>query len=166
MTSGQPSKKSAKRSKSGRKPSDNFGLIAQIAFILLASVSVSAISYLSYVGYQKHIDPSNVHGDWIEIGAPPYSTDTLTFSNSGVSRNRRLISTSYEFDGSKIRFSTGSGMTVYKLSGSTRSPQLRRLYPESPAQSFVKEGYEDTVTSFGGGGMQKRRASLAEHFKP
>jgi len=145
---------------------DSYTKVIRFVFAVFAITAMTGVGYLSYQSHQDYVDPSNVYGDWIEIGAPPYSTDILTFSKSGVSMNRRLISTQYEFNGKEITFTTGTGTTVYKLAGNVRSPQLRRVWPDLPSQSFVKEGFEDTVTSAGGGGAQKRRASLAEHFKP
>ncbi|WP_411292418.1 hypothetical protein [Vibrio navarrensis] len=41
--------------------------IVTLFFLILATY----FSYRIYIEYQKYIDPANVYGDWIEIGAPP-----------------------------------------------------------------------------------------------
>lgn len=131
-----------------------------IAFVALA-ISFSLILYFSYKDYVR---PSNVYGTWIEIGAPPYNTERLKFSEHGVYRNGRLIATHFEFDGSTIEVKTGRGVSIYEISGTHESPQLRRLVPNSPTQRLVKSGYEDTVNIEGGGPAKNRRAALQEHF--
>ncbi|WP_193257778.1 DUF2850 domain-containing protein [Vibrio navarrensis] len=125
---------------------------------------VTYFSYRIYIEYQKYIDPSNVYGDWIEIGAPPYQTEILTLSNKGVYRNNRLIATSYQFNGKRITIETGIGLTVYQLAGNANSPQLRRIIPDSPTQRLVKKGYEDTILQSVDGAVQDRRQALREHF--
>lgn len=160
--------KQAETSATKQKPKgvDIYTKMIRLLFALFAIAAMAVVGYFSYQSHQDYVDPSKVYGDWIEIGAPPYQTDILNFSEQGVSRNRRLISTQYEFDGKEITFTTGTGTTVYKLAGNVRSPQIRRVWPDLPAQSFVKKGYEHTITTTSGGLGQKRRASLAEHFKP
>ncbi|KGK11373.1 hypothetical protein EA26_08640 [Vibrio navarrensis] len=125
---------------------------------------VTYFSYRIYIEYQKYIDPSNVYGDWIEIGAPPYQTEILTLSDKGVYRNNRLIATSYQFNGKRITIETGIGLTVYQLAGNANSPQLRRIIPDSPTQRLVKKGFEHTVLPSSGGAAQERRQALREHF--
>ncbi|MBE4580891.1 hypothetical protein BOO34_06060 [Vibrio navarrensis] len=125
---------------------------------------VTYFSYRIYIEYQKYIDPSNVYGDWIEIGAPPYQTEILTLSDKGVYRNNRLIATSYQFNGKRITIETGIGLTVYQLAGNANSPQLRRIVPDSPTQRLVKKGFEHTVLPSSGGAAQERRQALREHF--
>ena len=79
--------------------------------------------------------------------------------------NHRLIATSFDFDGKIVTISTGSGTTVYTISGTYDSPRLKRLEPSVPSQQFIKEGYEDTAAGDTHSVMQQRRASLAEQFK-
>ncbi|WP_253820753.1 DUF2850 domain-containing protein [Vibrio sp. 99-70-13A1] len=137
-----------------------------IARVIFGGFALAAIAWVGVSSYQSHLeftDPSNVYGNWIEVGSPPYQTDKLSLSEKGVIRNHRLISTSFEFDGSNILITTGSGVSIYKMSGNIRSPQLKRISPAVPPQTLVKEGFEHTVTSVSGGASQ-RRASLAEHF--
>lgn len=132
-----------------------------IAFCLAILATFSAAIYYSYLDY---IDPYNVHGRWIEIGTANYNQDTLELNSTGVFRNQRLIATQFEFDGSKIFVSTGAGVSIYQLTGTFNSPQLRRLQPNSPTQRFIKQGFEHTVDMEGGGIAKRRRAALAEHF--
>lgn len=146
-----------------RTPEQNMRIIRAvfaIAFVCLA-ISFSLILYFSYKDYVR---PSNVYGTWIEIGAPPYNTERLTLNEHGVYRNGRLIATHFEFDGSTIEVKTGRGISVYEISGTYESPQLRRLTPNSPTQRLIKSGYEDTVDMEGGGPAKNRRAALQEHF--
>nr|WP_284192696.1 DUF2850 domain-containing protein [Vibrio zhanjiangensis] len=129
---------------------------------LLISLAV-AFSAILYFSYKDYIHPKHVYGKWIEIGTPDYDTEILTFSERGVFRNERLITTDFEFDGTLITVATGSGQSVYQMSGTFKSPQLKRITPSSPTQRFIKSGYEDTVKS-GGGAAKNRRAALSEHF--
>ncbi|MFA0567660.1 DUF2850 domain-containing protein [Vibrio gallaecicus] len=137
-----------------------------IARVIFGGLALSSIAWFCLSSYQSHLeftDPSNVYGSWVEVGSPPYKTDKLSLSEKGVVRNHRLISTSFEFDGSNVFITTGSGVSIYKMSGNIRSPQLKRISPAIPPQTLVKEGFEHTVTSVSGGASQ-RRASLSEHF--
>ena len=79
--------------------------------------------------------------------------------------NHRFISTSFDFDGKIVTINTGSGPTVYTITGTYDSPRLKRLVPTTPSQQFVKEGYEDTVSGDAHSVMQQRRASLSAKFK-
>jgi len=124
---------------------------------------IVAFSAILYFSYKDYIHPKHVYGRWIEIGSPEYDTEILTFSERGVFRNERLITTNFEFDGTLITVTTGSGKSIYQVSGTFESPQLKRLNPSNPTQRFIKAGFEDTVNN-SGGAAQKRRAALSEHF--
>ncbi|MGC9460289.1 DUF2850 domain-containing protein [Vibrio genomosp. F10] len=137
-------------------------IIKSAIFSVIAILSVS-FSSLIYFSYQNFINPEHVYGNWIEIGSPKYDTDILLLSDSGVYRNKRLITTRFDFNGEKIEIETGKGMFIYELAGTPNSPQLKRIYPNSPTKRFIKEGYEDTVSNESGGG-KNRRAALSEHF--
>lgn len=134
---------------------------------LLVTLCLGLASYFAYqlyFQYQDYVAPENVYGEWIEIGAPPYSTEHLILSEQGFFRNNRLVATQYQFDGKRISVETGNGLTIYEVAGNPSSPQLKRLQPASPVQRFVKKGYEDTITDSAIGGAQNRRAALSEHF--
>ncbi|ELA4929705.1 DUF2850 domain-containing protein [Vibrio vulnificus] len=133
-------------------------------FVVFFLLLTGYFSFRIYSEYQLYVDPVNVYGEWIEIGAPPYLTERLTLSEQGVFRNNRLVATQYQFDGKRIIVETGNGLTIYQVAGSESSPQLRRLQPATPVQRFVKKGYEDTITESVSGGAQNRRAALSEHF--
>jgi len=135
-------------------------VIFVFVFVLLA-VSFSSLLYFSYKDYTH---PKHVYGKWIEIGAPAYKTEVLTLNEKGVYRNSRLIATQFDFDGKRITVQTGRGNSIYQLAGTFKSPQLRRLEPNSPTQRFIKEGYEDTIDMEGGGSAKNRRAALSDHF--
>lgn len=114
--------------------------------------------------YKDYVDPKHVHGSWIEIGAPSYQTEVLTFDERGVFRNNRLVSTNFDYNGKNIEVETGLGITIYQVTGTMKSPQLKRIEPSSPIQRFVKQGYEDTITDSEGNAGQTRRAALSAHF--
>ena len=151
-----------------KKPTKSRDLFANsllYGFLLAGFMVALTAGYFAYQAHQQSVSPSNVHGTWIEIGAPPYKTDILTLSDNGVMMNHRFISTSFDFDGKIVTINTGSGPTVYTISGTYDSPRLKRLVPSTPSQQFIKEGYEDTATGDTHSIMQQRRASLAEQFK-
>lgn len=77
-------------------------LIASTVTLLFLAL-VTYFSYRIYIEYQEYIDPSNVYGDWIEIGAPPYQTEILTLSDKGVYLSLDQISS--HFTGPKHIFS-------------------------------------------------------------
>ncbi len=123
-----------------------------IATILAMSIILaSVLGFAFYTSHQKHISPSRVYGNWIEIGAPKQSTEILSFTDYGALRNHRLIATSFEFDGRIVTLETGSGMWVYERVGTPRSPQLRRITPALPPQRFIFEAsnilFQWTVTA-------------------
>lgn len=137
---------------------------AKVVKLLLTTLFISltiGFSSLLYFSYQDYINPKHVYGRWVEIGTPPYNTEILELSESGVLRNERLIATHFEFDGKNVYVTTGEGTSVYQITGTFDSPQLKRMQPNSPRQRFVKEGYEDSVKD---GGAKNRRAALSEHF--
>ncbi|MEF1309961.1 DUF2850 domain-containing protein [Vibrio mytili] len=135
--------------------------------IIFAFVGASLLAFTSYqlhLSYQASISPTNIYGEWIEIGATPYQTERLNFTSEGVYRNHRLVSTKFDFDGQTITLNTGLGKTVYQLSGSHLSPQIRRIEPLFPDQRFIRKGFEHTVQGSEIGTASKRRAALSEHF--
>lgn len=139
--------------------------MVKLAFwaILLSLMSVMLVTCVQ--SYRSYIDPANVYGNWIEIGAPEYQIEVLTLSPEGVYRNHRLISTDFEFDGKNIRFITGNGISVYRLSGTYESPQLSHDEPPPmPIQRFIKQGFEATLPAQEGAAAS-RRSALAEHFR-
>ncbi|MCF7505989.1 MULTISPECIES: DUF2850 domain-containing protein [Vibrio] len=147
------------------KSRDIFANSLLYSFLLAGFMIALTAGYFAYQAHQQSVSPNNVHGTWIEIGAPPYKTDILTLSDNGVMMNHRFISTSFDFDGKVVTVNTGSGPTIYTISGTYDSPRLKRLFPSTPSQQFIKEGYEETATGDTHSVMQQRRASLAEQFK-
>ncbi|MBU2899197.1 DUF2850 domain-containing protein [Vibrio hepatarius] len=156
-------KKTDKDTEPGKRSNFTKGTFLKLSGATLLVALAVAFSSILYFSYKDYIHPKNVYGRWIEIGTPEYDTEILTFSKRGVFRNERLITTDFEFDGTLITVTTGSGKSVYQVSGTFESPQLKRLTPSHPNQRFIKAGFEDSVNS-GGGAAQKRRAALSEHF--
>ncbi|EDP59819.1 DUF2850 domain-containing protein [Vibrio sp. AND4] len=133
-------------------------------FALFGCSLFSLIGYILYNSYLDYTDRNKIHGEWIEIGAPPYHTEQLSFTPNGVFRNHRLIATQFEFDGKVITLNTGLGKAEYHLSGSHLSPQIHRIEPRFPEQRFILKGFEHTVQGSETGAASKRRAALSEHF--
>ncbi|WP_182026125.1 DUF2850 domain-containing protein [Vibrio rotiferianus] len=142
---------------------NKFALIKSI-FLTVACGVLGIFGYLLHLSYLDYIDPDKIYGEWIEIGAPPYQTEVLLFSADGVFRNNRFVATNFEFDGKLITLNTGLGKTVYQISGSHLSPQIRRIEPRIPDQRFILKGFEHTVQGSDIGSASKRRAALSEHF--
>lgn len=136
----------------------------KLSFATLFVTLAVAFAALLFFSYNDYVHPKNVYGRWIEIGTPGYNTEVLTFNERGVYRNDRLITTTFDFDGKVITVTTGGGISIYQIAGTFKSPQLRRLEPNSPTQRFIKAGYEDTVDMGRGGSAKNRRAALSEHF--
>ena len=133
------------------------------AVFILSSLAI-AFGALIYFGYQDFTHPKHVYGRWIELGVPSYQTEILVLNSEGVFRNQRLIATKFGFDGKQVTIETGNGSSIYKIAGTHNSPQLKRIVPDYPSQSFIKEGYEDTIKSHSAGSTTSRRNALAEHF--
>ncbi len=138
--------------------------IIKTTFGIVCCSLLALTSYFLHLSYQNSRAPEQIYGEWIEIGAPPYQTELLTFSPDGVYRNHRLITTTFDFDGKVITLYTGLGKTAYQRSGSHLSPQLRRIEPSVPDQRFILKGFEHTVKGSEIGSASKRRAALSEHF--
>ncbi|MGL4828338.1 MAG: DUF2850 domain-containing protein [Vibrio sp.] len=139
-------------------------LVFKSVFWSSLTILGTAFTVLLYLSYQDYVNPKQVFGAWVEIGAPSYQTEVLRFNEQGVFRNDRLISTNYEFNGVEITIRTGSGTFIYELSGTFNSPQLKRIQPSSPTQRFIREGFEHTVNVQGNNAAQVRRSALSEHF--
>ena len=137
--------------------------IKVILGLILATLA-AGFALLIYFSYRAYTNPEHVYGTWIEIGTPVYNTDTLTLNNHGVFKNGRLIATQYDFTGKRIYVETGSGISIYEMAGTERSPQLKRLQPNSPTQRFIKQGFEHTIDRENGGPAKNRRAALSDHF--
>jgi len=137
--------------------------IFKSVFALGLIIAALACGALIFFGYQSYTSPKQVYGSWIEINAPGYRTEVLTLNDQGVFRNHRLISTNFDYDGKNIEIKTGKGRYVYALAGTENSPQLKRTEPASPIQRFIKQGYEDTVSTEGQS-TDLRRNMLSQHF--
>ncbi|MDE1241149.1 DUF2850 domain-containing protein [Vibrio aestuarianus] len=140
--------------------------LKSVFWIALSTVAVGFAALL-FFSYQDYTHPKKVYGSWIEIGAPSYSTEIMTFNEKGVFRNSRLISTNFNYDGKEIEIRTGDGITIYQQSGTINSPQLKRIEPSTPNQRFIKQGYEATIqTDESGDPSKNRRSALSDHFSP
>ncbi len=158
-------KSSAKVSpKKSKKPMITREQTIKGAIFTILTILGFSFASLTYYSYQEYVHPRHVYGSWIEIGTPSYDTDILTLTEGGVFRNKRLITTTFEFDGKKINLKTGQGEFVYQLAGTPNSPQLKRVHPDGPVKRFIKQGYEHTVDSGSAGAGKNRRAALSEHF--
>ncbi|MGR5236356.1 DUF2850 domain-containing protein [Vibrio alfacsensis] len=158
-----------RKRKSDQKPQPSFwtrhqSKVIKGAFVLFGCNLLGFISYQLYASYTDYIDPDKVYGEWIEIAAPPYQTEYLRFTPDGVFRNHRLIATQFKFDGKLITLNTGLGKTIYQISGSHLSPQIRRVEPAFPEQRFIFKGFEHTVQGSETGAASQRRAALSNHF--
>ncbi|MGF1843930.1 MULTISPECIES: DUF2850 domain-containing protein [Vibrio] len=138
--------------------------LIRVCFILFGSAVFSVTCYFLFSSYQDHVNPEQIYGDWIEIGAPKYQTDILNFSSKGFTHNHRLISTKFDYDGKKIHIKTNAGETTYELSGTFSSPQLLRIVPRKPRVTFIKKGYEHTIEDDQSNAIQSRGKALSEHF--
>ncbi|MCK6264544.1 DUF2850 domain-containing protein [Vibrio sp. ZSDE26] len=138
--------------------------LVKTALISVLTVLGLSFASLTYFSYQEYVNPKHVYGSWIEIGTPSYDTDVLVLSAEGVFRNKRLISTMFEFDGKQINLQTGKGEFIYQLAGTPNSPQIKRIHPSGPVKRFIKKGYEHTVDTGSAGAGKNRRAALSEHF--
>lgn len=139
-------------------------VLKSLFWIVLFTIA-AGFATLLLVSYQEYTSPKNVYGSWIEIGTPSYSTEVLTLNTNGVFRNNRLVSTQFEYDGEQIVINTGIGVTIYQLTGTTNSPQLKRIKPAMPLQRFIKQGYESTVEINENNDPSKnRRSALSDHF--
>lgn len=103
----------------------------------LFAIPLAIVCVFGYF-HQQSADPRKVYGVWVEVDAPPYQSDTLELSSSGVVINNRLVSTSFEFDGKQITIITGEGTTVYVVTRPFDSPRLKRTVPVSPLKQFAK----------------------------
>ncbi|SHO57002.1 DUF2850 domain-containing protein [Vibrio quintilis] len=112
---------------------------------LLGVLLLVLSGFLIYKGYEDYTNPKLVYGNWLEIKVLGDRRDVIRFDKQGVYRNNHLITTKFEYDGKTIRFKTGGSETIYQLSGTENSPQLKRVEPSRPIQTLIKEGYEHTL---------------------
>ena len=118
---------------------------------------------LLYFSYQNYVNPKNVYGTWIELNVLESSQEVLRFSKKGVFRNDHLVTTTFNYDGKKIKFSTGQGETIYKISGTKKTPQLKRIKPSKPAQILIREEDAEKVKAAARKGSTLRpKFSLSE----
>ncbi len=127
--------------------------------ILTGSVIALLVGYFSYQAYMDYINPERIYGDWTEIGAPKWDTDTFYIGEDGVKIDHRYVAKSYKFDGSRLSFDLGEEELVFLLSGH-HDERLRRIQGLGHAASFIKKGYEHTLDTQNSGGSA-RRVSLS-----
>ena len=147
-----------------RSQSANNLPVIRFIFSTLSGIVVITFSVMVYYSYQDYIDPKHVYGQWLEVGTATYNRDTLELNTNGVFRNQRLVATQFKFDGENIFVATGSGVFIYRITGTHHSPQLNRVQPKSPTQRFVKQGFENTIDMEDSGIAERRRTALADHF--
>lgn len=152
------------RPKNNHRGASSLDIMLRIIFLLLAVLTCAVASYFIYSSYQDHTNPKQIYGEWIEVNAPKYQTDILSFSNKGVTFNHRLISTKFDYDGNKIYIKTSSSETIYEIVGTSSSPQLLRVLPETPKVMFIKKGYEHTIENNQNSVIKSRGQALSEHF--
>ncbi|MDW6005103.1 DUF2850 domain-containing protein [Vibrio mangrovi] len=134
-----------------------------LAVLGLLLISCSAV--LIYMSYRDYISPEKIYGSWLETQVMHDRREVITFNKHGVYRNSHLITTKFDFDGKLIQFKSGGRETIYQISGTSASPQLKRIEPSQPVQVLIKQGYEHTLEEPDNAWRrQNTRSAFAEGF--
>ncbi len=92
------------------------------------------------VVYTRHIsDPSVIYGEWLETNAPSYDTDTFIIKENGIFTNNRMITSQYEFNGSKLSYYIGDTLYSYQIVDRDKT-LMKRSTPHPARIQFVKKG--------------------------
>ncbi|RQW64897.1 DUF2850 domain-containing protein [Vibrio viridaestus] len=100
---------------------------------------------LLFFSYRSYVDPKHVYGVWVELNVMESRRDVFRFDELGVYRNDHLITTNFDYNGTKISFETGDGDYLYRISGTKNIPQLKRIEPQSPPQTLVRQEDEEKL---------------------
>lgn len=111
----------------------------KIIFLVLGLLTSLLAGYVIFFNYNASIDPKNIYGNWVELHVLDTRQVTIEFSKQGVSKNSHLVSTDFSYNGRRIEFVTGEGETIYRITGTQKTPQLKRIQPEKPPQILVRE---------------------------
>lgn len=137
----------------------------RLALSIVAGIMFLGVVYFAQQVYQSYVAPDVVYGQWLELDAPVYQREQLTFNAQGVFRDNRLIATHFDFDGQLITVKTGAGSMIYRLTGTHNVPQLHRVEPSKPRKRFVKKEHEHLIRTSSNQAFERRQA-LSEHFQP
>ncbi len=113
----------------------------QAATVLFILVSGLALSGFIAVGAAKGDwftpapEPS-IYGTWIEQDVAPYAADQFELRANGVYVSGRLVSTTYEWDGSQLRYRMGDETYRYTF----EEGQFIRQQPAHYVSSFARQG--------------------------
>ncbi len=112
-------------------------LLVLISFVAIGLVaSVIAAMYKS--GAFAQMPASQLYGNWVELGVPSYAQDSFTISEGGIYTHGRLISTKFEFDGTKLSYKHGETLYVYMVENKDGA-ELLRVQPTHYKSSFSKK---------------------------
>ncbi|MCE0494939.1 DUF2850 domain-containing protein [Vibrio salinus] len=111
----------------------------KILFFILGLLGVSLAGYMIYVSYSAYVNPKQIYGTWVELNVLETRQDVLVFNKQGVYLNAHLITTNLDYDGKKIKFSTGGGETIYRIAGTHKMPILKRIKPSSPQKMLIRK---------------------------
>lgn len=130
-----------------------------IFIIVLLGIALFFSSRAIMTNHLQQNNPERIYGDWVELNAPPFQTQTITFNTEGVFRNYRFIATQFIFNGQTVSFTTGGGQATYRLSKETSSPRLVRISPLPAGEIYLKKGAQ--LDSERNQSQQKRRALIS-----
>ncbi|WP_375321863.1 DUF2850 domain-containing protein [Aliivibrio logei] len=112
-------------------------LLVLISFVAVGLVaSVIAATYKS--GAFAQMPASQLYGNWVEDGVPYYAQDSFTVSEGGIYTHGRLISTKFEFDGSKLSYKHGETTYIYMVEDRDGA-ELLRIKPTHYKSTFHKQ---------------------------
>lgn len=87
----------------------------------------------------SYTNPKNVYGTWVELNVLESIQEVIVLNEDGVYRNDHLVTTRFDYDGESVKFVTGNGDTVYRVTGTPKLPELKRIEPETPQQILVRK---------------------------
>lgn len=112
-------------------------LLLLIGFVAVGIVA-AIIAALFRNGMFAQMPPSQLYGNWVELGVPTYAQDSFSINANGIYTHGRLINTQYEFDGSVLTYKHGDVEYVYQVEDENGS-QLLRIKPTHYKSSFRKQ---------------------------
>ncbi len=111
----------------------------KIIFLVLGLFISLSVAYGIFFSYNTSTDPEKIYGNWVELNVLGTRQVIINFDKQGVYRNSHLIATRFSYNGRTVQFKTGNGETVYRITGTHKIPQLKRIKPETPPQTLVLE---------------------------
>ncbi|WP_241033836.1 DUF2850 domain-containing protein [Vibrio maerlii] len=103
--------------------------IIERVLIVLALIGSAAVFGLYSDLFGRYVEQtypkSDVYGEWQEQKVAEYAKEYILLSDDGVIKDGNLISTSFDYDGRYLEYTTGEGVFRYRFTDDARTQMVQ-----------------------------------------